>query len=263
MEGGGQVIAAFQGFLLAIQFLTRIPIPLTLPWEKRTIKGALISFALVGFVIGGLLIAFLYLFDTVLPNWMLAFALISLWVFLTGGLHLDGLMDVADALGSNGSSEKQREIMKDPHVGSFSVLAVIFHIGWKTAFIYGLLIIDSIELYELSLILLFIPACSRLLALCLLFYVPVMKQEGLAFEWKKYLTHKEMFLAILPISITILAAPMMLLLVTAYFFLFLIGRSWIKKTFHGINGDLVGASIEGGELWGLAIVWIYISFVMV
>lgn len=257
------MIAFFHGFLLALQFLTRIPIPLTLSWEKRTIKGALVSFALVGFVIGGILISFLYLFYPVLPHWMTAFALISLWVFLTGGLHLDGLMDVADALGSNGSPEKQREIMKDPHVGSFSVLAVIFHIGWKTAFIYGLINAKSLEFDQLSIILLFVPACSRLLALLLLFNVPVMKREGLAFEWKKYLTHKEMILAFLPISIIIIIAPIMLLFLIAYLILFFIGRTWIKNTFHGINGDLVGTSIEGGELCGLAIVWIYISFVMV
>ncbi|MBM7602988.1 adenosylcobinamide-GDP ribazoletransferase [Metabacillus crassostreae] len=257
------MISFFKGFLLALQFLTRIPIPLALPWEKSTIRGALTSFALVGFVIGGLLISFLYFAYPLLPLWMTAFALLSLWVFLTGGLHLDGLMDVADALGSNGSLEKQRVIMKDPHVGSFSVLVVIFHLGWKTLFIYGLLTSETLEFYQLSFILLSIPASSRLLALFLLYDVPVMKREGLAFEWKKYLTVKEIIFACLPIIIILFFAPILVLLLTAYFFLFLIGRIWIKRTFHGINGDLVGASIEGGELWGLAIVWIYISFVMV
>jgi adenosylcobinamide-GDP ribazoletransferase len=40
-------------------------------------------------------------------------------------------------------------------------------------------------------------------------------------------------------------------------------RSWILRHFHGVSGDLAGASIEGGELWGLAAAWIFISFVTV
>ncbi|WP_226665290.1 adenosylcobinamide-GDP ribazoletransferase [Metabacillus litoralis] len=252
-----------QGFLLALQFLTRIPIPISLPWKKETIKVALISFGLVGFVIGGILTGFLYFAYPLLPYWMSAFAIISFWVFLTGGLHLDGLMDVADALGSNASLEKQREIMKDPHVGSFSVLTVVFHLGWKTAFVYGLFTIDTIEFYQLSLIFLFVPACSRLLALYLLYFVPVMKQEGLAYEWKKHLSYKDAIIAVLPIAFIVFFAPIMAYLFVAYCFIFFILQLLIKKTFHGINGDVVGASIEGGELWGLALAWMYISFVMV
>lgn len=67
------------------------------------------------------------LLNDILPVSMLALLLISVWVYLSGGLHLDGVMDVADAAGSNGDVEKKREILKDSRAGSFAVLAVIFY----------------------------------------------------------------------------------------------------------------------------------------
>jgi adenosylcobinamide-GDP ribazoletransferase len=251
-----------QGFILALQFLTRIPIPITCPWEKQSIKGALTSFGLVGLIIGGILALALTITDSVFPVWMSSLFIVTLWVFLTGGLHLDGLMDVADAIGSNAAFEKKLEIMKDPQVGSFAVLTVIFHLLWKAAFVYGLFIQTGLEHHHLLLSFILIPACSRLIPLFLLYYVPVIKQEGLGYQWKKYLTVREVFIGTASVLLYTLVSPYMLLIFFSYFIYFFFLRIWILKHFKGINGDILGATIEGGELWGLLILWMYTWFVM-
>jgi adenosylcobinamide-GDP ribazoletransferase len=250
------------GFILAMQFLTRIPIPIECPWEKQSIKGALTSFGIVGLIIGGILALAITLTDTVFPVWMSALFIVTLWVFLTGGLHLDGLMDVADAVGSNAPFEKKLKIMKDPQVGSFAVLTVIFQIVWKFAFIYGLVIQTNLEYNHLLFCVILIPACSRLIPLYLLYFVPVMKQEGLAYQWRLHISVREVIIGTVMVFLYTLLFPKMLFIFFSYIVYFLFIRTWILKNFKGINGDILGASIEGGELWGLFILWMYTWFVM-
>lgn len=251
-----------QGFILSIQFLTRIPIPIECPWEKGSIKGALSAFAIVGLIIGSILALTLTLTESFIPAWMVALVLITLWVFLTGGLHLDGLMDVADAVGSNAPLERKREIMKDPQVGSFAALTIIFHLVWKFALLFAIISQQEIKLHELVLFIILIPACSRLVSLYLLYHLPVMKQEGLAFQWKQHIGKWQVGVSTIIVLLYTLIFPQMLIIFCSYIIFFLILRSWIMKHFKGINGDVLGASIEGGELWGLFILWMYTWFVM-
>lgn len=58
---------------------------------------------------------------------------VVLWAWLTRGLHLDGLADLADGLGGGWTRERVLEIMKDSHVGSFGVLALVGGLMVKTA----------------------------------------------------------------------------------------------------------------------------------
>lgn len=105
------------GLILAIQFLTRIPLTIECPWEQRTIKSALRSYGIAGFIIGMLLAALWWGTVLYFPIWFGGLAVISLWVYVSGGLHLDGLMDAADAKGSNKPLEGKWEIMKIPTLG--------------------------------------------------------------------------------------------------------------------------------------------------
>lgn len=251
------------GFLLALQFLTRLPIPIQCPWDPKTMKWALRCYPLVGLLIGGVLGALILWLHAYLPLWFLSLLLLSIWVWFTGGLHLDGWMDVADAVGSNAPLDKKWQIMKDPHVGSFGIIALLFLFLWKIALIYNLLerfVNDNASVVILFII--FIPIVARFGAIVLMFFVPAAKKEGLAWEWKKNIT-----------IVDVLFASVLLIFFLYYFratipfflvyLLFIVAYGlWASRTFKGINGDLIGTAIEGGEIWGLVIAWIYIWFVM-
>ena len=130
---------AAYGLVLALQFLTRIPLPIACPWNADTCRWALRCYPLVGMLMGAMVAVVATLLDGLLPTPLLALTLLTLWVALSGGLHLDGVMDVADALGSNTPLEKRWAIMKDSQVGSFAILALLFLLAWKGMLIWTLL----------------------------------------------------------------------------------------------------------------------------
>ncbi|MEG2173959.1 MAG: adenosylcobinamide-GDP ribazoletransferase [Oscillospiraceae bacterium] len=112
-----------RGLCAAFSMYSAIPVP-HVAWDEDSLRWALCCFPLVGVVIGGLfwlwtrLAAFLSVSNTLSGAIGL---LIS--VLLSGGIHLDGFCDTADALASHQSRERRLEILKDSHVGAFAVIS--------------------------------------------------------------------------------------------------------------------------------------------
>lgn len=93
-------------------------------WSRENMRYMLCALPLVGCVIGALMFCCDYLcrllgFDGVFR----AALLTALPVILSGGIHLDGFCDTADALASHAAPERKREILKDSHTGAFAVIA--------------------------------------------------------------------------------------------------------------------------------------------
>lgn len=115
-------------FRIAFLMYSRIPMPQT-DWDAGRMRYVMCFFPLVGAVIGAVVFAVSKLCMWLsVPPLLTAVFLILLPVLISGGIHLDGYMDVCDALGSGQEREKKLAIMKDSHVGSFAVLglAVLF-----------------------------------------------------------------------------------------------------------------------------------------
>ncbi|WP_234410373.1 adenosylcobinamide-GDP ribazoletransferase [Caldalkalibacillus mannanilyticus] len=247
-----------RGFILSIQFLTSIPFPFAVPWNQQTMRWALGHFSTVGLVIGAILTALYLLLPGLIPTWLLGLALLSGWLMLTGGLHVDGLMDIADAIGSNAPLEKKWEIMKDPHVGSFGMIALFLVLGWKLGLLVALIEITHV----LPILLLFIPVLARFGTLLLLYWMPLAKQQGLAWEWKKGLSIHGMILSLVPLVVLVLISPSIFALLFLSYGIYLLGYAlWIMYHLKGLNGDVLGASIEGGELWLLLVSYIWFAMV--
>ncbi|RDB43990.1 adenosylcobinamide-GDP ribazoletransferase [Halomonas sp. DQ26W] len=248
---------AAYGLVLALQFLTRLPLPLTCPWTPTTRRWAVRCYPLVGVFLGGLLALAAIMLEGVLPAALLALVLLTLWVALTGGLHLDGVMDVADALGSNAPLERRWAIMKDPHVGSFGILALVFLLLWKVALLYALL-----DAGANLILLIVILALGRLGAVALLVLAPTARSEGMAASWKRDLAPVDLLLAalpMLPLAVFVPGGAWLCLAIMPFLLLYAWG---MLSAFKGINGDIVGTVIEGGELWLLLGAWSWWSFVM-
>ncbi|WP_430391279.1 adenosylcobinamide-GDP ribazoletransferase [Dyella sp. 20L07] len=122
-----------RGLLAAIGFLTRVPVPAKVFDGAATPSASLAWYPVVGLLIGGLLYGLSWLLTAAPP--MLAAALLLLaWVALTGGLHLDGLADSADAwVGGLGDRERTLTIMKDPRSGPMGVTALVLVLLLKFA----------------------------------------------------------------------------------------------------------------------------------
>ncbi|RUR30660.1 adenosylcobinamide-GDP ribazoletransferase [Vreelandella nanhaiensis] len=239
------------GGVLALQFLTRLPVPIGCPWTPKTRRWAIRAYPLVGLLLGGLLSLLALLMQNA-PTPIAALALLSLWVAMSGGLHLDGVMDLADALGSNQPLVRRWEIMKDPQVGSFGILALFFLLAWKGVFLWALLHYHA-PLWWLAVL----PSLARWGGAALLVLTPCAQQKGMAWSWKQSLGPRDVVLALAPMLLLAFFWPGLTLALVAIA-VFVGASRWALMTlFQGINGDMVGATIEGGELWlmGLMLSW--------
>ena len=106
----------------SIGFLTVIPVP-HVAMSPRLAERSLAFFPLIGAVIGALLGGLGIWLDQILPAGPVAALLIAGSALLTGGLHLDGLMDTADGVFGGRSPEQRLMIMRDSRVGAIGVIA--------------------------------------------------------------------------------------------------------------------------------------------
>lgn len=101
---------------------SRIPIP-RFEWEEDDMKYSMSAFPLVGAVIGAAFYGIFRLGQMLeLPDLAICLLLTAVPLIITGGFHVDGFMDVSDALSSYGSREDKLRILKDPHIGAFAVI---------------------------------------------------------------------------------------------------------------------------------------------
>ncbi|SFC55154.1 adenosylcobinamide-GDP ribazoletransferase [Butyrivibrio sp. YAB3001] len=114
----------FKSIAISFSLYSKIPMPI-FEWKEENYKHAIAFLPLVGMVIGIISFVLSFLCSTFhMPVFFVTAILTLVPVFLTGGFHLDGFMDVQDALHSYQPREKKLEIMKDPHIGAFAVIGV-------------------------------------------------------------------------------------------------------------------------------------------
>ncbi|MFZ3588601.1 adenosylcobinamide-GDP ribazoletransferase [Bacillus sp. DJP31] len=255
------------GLLLCIQFFTIIPYKKEIPWEKKTIQWCLLTFPLIGLIIGVIGWIQLWSLTTITPlsSLFVSFWILFYFVAISGGLHLDGWMDCSDAYFSYRDQDKRLEIMEDPRVGSFAVFSVLFLLGFRFLFIYELIQLNRALTFSAVLL---IPVLSRGMVVFMLIKGKLAKDTGLAAAFQKGVS-SHLFKVSALITLVIAASigfflhqigVTILLLVASI--LFLIGfYSFCKKQFGGMNGDTLGALLEGGETFLWFVLWLLLYFV--
>lgn len=130
--------SAVRDLRVAVTFLTRIPVGWVQGMQTDDLSRAAWAFPLVGLIVGAIGGAALY-GAAQLNLHPLACACVGLAVMalITGGLHEDGLADVADGFGGGSNKTRVLEIMRDSRIGSFGVLALIFSVGIKASALSG------------------------------------------------------------------------------------------------------------------------------
>ncbi len=115
-----------------------IPMPVT-EWKREHLRHVMNAFPFVGIVIGSLMYIFIKpCFNISLPPAIRAVILTFIPVLITGGIHLDGYIDTIDALSSHKPRADKLKILKDPHVGAFSMIRLCFLLLFIFAFWFSL-----------------------------------------------------------------------------------------------------------------------------
>ena len=226
-----------KSFVLMLSFFTRLPVPYVEYEEKLYIKG-IKTIPFVGIVLG--LILYLVSF---LTFWMdpevSAVVLLMTYIFMTGGLHLDGLADTCDGVFSGRDRERMLEIMKDSRIGSFGVLAMLFF------FIFYAVMYQFLP-REALLILPVIGKSAPLISASLADYA---RPSGMGQLLVDNIKTPEVAVAVaLPLVLAvgmgvgyIIAAVVAELSVVAL-------TKWLKKKLGGITGDTHGMGCEVSQM---------------
>ena len=195
----------------------------------------------IGLVIGVLWTILYKLLLYLNTSKMIRAAILMIFPFLiTGMLHLDGFMDVCDALLSRRDKEEKIRILKDPSTGAFAVisLAMIFTLNFSAMYTF---IEKGIPYY----ILLVIPIISRSIIAIMLLLKPTMKQSSFGAYFKKDTGKLDIvilmvFLLISTIgSFVLLKIKGMLLAIVMIITVVLTVNNSCKEL-GGINGDIAG-----------------------
>lgn len=239
---------------IAFSLYSRIPMPV-FTWEDKDYHNAIAFLPLVGVVIGTLetllilLASFLGLSQNVLVP-----ILAVVPIIITGGFHLDGYMDVSDALSSYQDKDKCLEIMKDPHIGAFAVISLV---KYGLVYIASLFALQLQYSYEISTwgIKFYVAGFVVVRALCGLtsLYIPKARKDGmLSGEAGNSDNSTRVILwvfALAGIIFMLISKPVEGVIVTLSLFIY----TWYykmlcTKRFGGVTGDTAGFYICGSEL---------------
>lgn len=201
---------------------------------------SVLFYPIIGLLIGILLYLPVLLFPDA-SSLLLAAIIVTLWAIITGGLHLDGLADSADAwLGGMGDNEKTQRIMKDPLVGAAGVIAIVCLILLKVAAISALLDKGAAGIIIIA------PVIGRSLILLLFLSTPYVRSHGMANDAVNHLPKN--------LAIWITAICFLIGLLVSFWGLLaaLIGfwllRRLMMQRLGGCTGDTTGACVEVGEM---------------
>jgi adenosylcobinamide-GDP ribazoletransferase len=240
-------------FWIALQFLSSLPIRLPGMPAPEELGRSLLFYPLVGLLFGGILWVLNWLLLGT-PMLLHAALLLSVWVLLSGGLHLDGLADSADAwLGGFGDRERTLTIMKDPRSGPIAVVTLVLVLLLKFAALLAL-----IE-QQHAVALIIVPLMGRSALLGLFLTTPYVRAGGLGQALADHLPRlagKQVLAASALVCVLIAGLSGALALVLAAgMFVWL--RQVMLRRLGGTTGDTAGALLELLEvavLVGLAII---------
>ncbi len=171
-------IRPFAETLLALSFLTRLPIPFTRTLDMPRLAEAMRFFPLAGAFIGAISAGVLILANMLgLPSLLAAAITLAIGTLLTGALHEDGLADVADGFGGGRTREERLAIMRDSRIGTYGTIALCLSYLAKAA-IYETLVGE----HPLTILALFASsgAFSRALIVDLMWASKPARSEGLS-----------------------------------------------------------------------------------
>jgi len=243
------MIRQFGQFWLALSFLTRIPVPKRLNFEGLTLAQAAWAFPLVG-GLAGVITAGVYvaMISLGIMHGIAAWIAFAAQLLLTGGLHEDGLADMADGLAHGRDREAKLAIMRDSRIGVYGVLALMIVVTLRT---------KSMAQFGGNAWWFFIAAAagSRACMVVLMYCLPHARKEGLAASAGKpgaYTTLMALLLGTAPLLMLgawqLSAACLCAAIITC----FIIARIAIRH-FGGITGDVLGAAQQITEVMMLVI----------
>ncbi|ALA58036.1 adenosylcobinamide-GDP ribazoletransferase [Nitrospira moscoviensis] len=232
-----------QSLAIAFGFLTRLPVK-NASVNDADLGRSLAWFPIVGVALGLALVGAERFLRGYLSVDLMAVALVVLLAVLTGGLHLDGLADVFDALGGGrGDRERMLTIMKDSRIGAHGAAALCLLLIAKVV------IVMEVLRHESFWPLLAFPVLARWAVIPLVIFFPYTRVEGLG---KPFNGHgRQLHFAVatcLTAALVAWTGPQVIVPGASALAVALGIGFWLKRRLGGLTGDVYGTAIELSEI---------------
>ncbi len=227
-------------FLIALQFITIIPVKKELDYREKNIAKSMLYYPLIGTIIGLFLVLVNIIGTIFLPDLVRDSLLLIFFVLFTGGIHFDGLADTFDGLFGGSNKKRILEIMGDSSIGVYGILAVVL------VLILKLSLLAELPMSVRNLALITAPTISRCAMVWAVYLFPYAKKEGFGKAFKLYLTRNEAWLTAVYTVIVTLALFLfkgIIILVISALGIWLFGTFIVRKI-NGLTGDNYGALNE-------------------
>ncbi len=236
-----------------VQFMTRIPIHKEFKVGERDFGAMTMFFPASAAIVGAIMAAVYWLLSLAGLQWAGAVGSVVAACVATGGLHVDGFADMADAFGAGKGKKKTLEILKDSHMGTYGVLAIVFIVLIKV------ILIRSIPYSAAVLIVAATPVAGKIPMAIAAAAGKYPREEGTGKHTINHVKPRHSIVCIVICGALLLLCagwPSLIVLpvlVTAGFVLTAVSN----KKIEGVTGDILGAANELGEmLWLLfAALW--------
>ncbi|MEP7298461.1 MAG: adenosylcobinamide-GDP ribazoletransferase [Burkholderiales bacterium] len=127
------MIGELRLFFIALQFLTRVPVPRWVGFEPEWLNRSARYFPAVGLCVGGVAAAVLAAVHAPFGPMVAVGLSMAASVLLTGAFHEDGWADTCDALGGAVDRDRALAIMKDFRIGAYGAVGLVLMLGLKAA----------------------------------------------------------------------------------------------------------------------------------
>lgn len=256
-------VTQWQLLLLAISFLTRLPVQLRFNVSGAHLNQASRYFALVGLLLGGLLALSYGVFQLLLPASISVLLMMAVGLLLTGAFHEDGWADVWDGFGGGWQVSQKLAIMKDSRLGTYGAAALFIMLLVK---FQSLLFLSESLITVLSAIV--IGQCvSRVVATSLIMGMEYVSEDATS-KVKPLAMHLSVTslvtllvtaatLLVSLIAVGVLLWQTVFILVAVLLILRVILIRWFKQQLGGYTGDCLGAAQQLSEIA------IYLTFVSI
>ncbi len=249
--GPRRLFSVVQSFLIALAFLTVLPVRLRRLPSNSVVAVSRLWYPVVGLLLGASLGFAAYGLLAVASPGLTAFLVLALWVIATGALHLDGLADLADGLFGGRDPQERLKIMRDPQVGTFGVLACVLVLLGKFVLLQELATRDREAMAHALAASVLVARCGILLMAGLSRYP---RPEGTG---KAVIAAAGLADAIVGIILAVLLNRLFgpacgcagVLCAASWALLVVLVLTWLgQRRLGGVTGDCLGAGVEMAEM---------------
>lgn len=224
-----------KSLLLMLTFFTRIPVYYPYDYDERDFVKGIKLLPIIGLIIG----VFLYipsLLEVYVNRSILIIIIWSIYLFITGGLHIDGLADTFDGIFTYGKKEEMLKVMRDSRLGAFGALSIIWLLILNLCLLY----------YTENKLLIMIPVVGRASALLAAGISKYPREKGMGLAFVNSCGIKEVLIGLLfSIILGILFVDIVTIIpILITFITVIILTKYIGNKIGGMTGDTIGAIIE-------------------